>query len=127
MNREEVSIQNQTVSRLDNLTSINIEIYLDERRRRIVLCLKALKPDVEKTTISSIYHYLKAKSSNMVKSFFWKNIILILFLKNICCLGGSRAQELYNLSRFAKVAALGSIPTPFAIEANDLYVHFSFE
>jgi len=57
-------------------------IYLDEKRRRIVLCLKPLKPDIEKTTISSIYHYLKAKSSTMVKIFSFNqkySFFLLLF------------------------------------------------
>ncbi|CAF3438305.1 unnamed protein product [Rotaria sp. Silwood1] len=75
----------------------------DERRRRIVLCLKT-SPEKEKINIASIYYYLKAKSSTM----------------NICCINGSRAQEIYNLSRFAKVSALGSITTSFVIHANDL-------
>ncbi|CAF0899010.1 unnamed protein product [Rotaria sordida] len=75
----------------------------DERRRRIVFCLKSL-PEKEKINIASIYYYLKAKSATM----------------NICCINGSRAQEIYNLSRFAKVSALGSITTSFVIHANDL-------
>lgn len=45
--------------------SLNSLFLLDERRRRIVLCLKST-PDTENTTISSIYYYLKAKSSTMV-------------------------------------------------------------
>ncbi|UJR23682.1 hypothetical protein I4U23_026665 [Adineta vaga] len=76
----------------------------DERRRRILFCLKHLEADIEKANIASIYHYLKAKSSGL----------------NICCISGSKAQELYNLSRFAKVSALGSITTPFVLKANDL-------
>ncbi|CAF3885819.1 unnamed protein product [Rotaria sp. Silwood2] len=75
----------------------------DERRRRIVLCLKS-SPETEKANIASIYYYLKAKCSTI----------------NICCINGSRAQEIYNLSRFAKVSALGSITTSFVIDANDL-------
>ncbi|CAF4443541.1 unnamed protein product, partial [Adineta steineri] len=39
---------------------------------------------------------------------------------NICCINGSKAQEIYNLSRFARASALGSISTPFVINANDL-------
>ncbi|CAF3888439.1 unnamed protein product [Rotaria magnacalcarata] len=75
----------------------------DERRRRIVLCLKS-SPDTEKSNTSSIYYYLKAKSSTM----------------NICCVSSSRGQEIYNLSRFANIKALGSITQPFVINANEL-------
>ncbi|CAF1292359.1 unnamed protein product [Adineta steineri] len=76
----------------------------DERRRRIVLCLKHLESETEKITTSSIFYFLRAKSSTM----------------NICCINGSKAQEIYNLSRFARASALGSISTPFVINANDL-------
>lgn len=52
-------------------------LLLDERRRRIVLCLQNLKPDMEKSTIASIYHYLKAKSSTMV------NLLFLTFSKKV--------------------------------------------
>jgi hypothetical protein len=51
------------------LKLFDLDFYLDEKRRRIVLCLKALKPEMEKANISSIYYYLKAKSSTMVNPF----------------------------------------------------------
>ncbi|CAF1324339.1 unnamed protein product [Adineta ricciae] len=76
----------------------------DEKRRRIVFCLKHVDSSVENVTIASIYQYLKAKSPTT----------------NICCISASKAQELYNLSRFAKLSALGSITTPFVLNDNDL-------
>ncbi|CAF2992384.1 unnamed protein product [Rotaria sp. Silwood2] len=96
-------------------------IQVHERRRRIVLCLKS-SPETEKANIASIYYYLKAKCSTIVYEFFliYKIFFNIIFPQNICCINGSRAQEIYNLSRFAKVSALGSITTSFVIDANDL-------
>jgi hypothetical protein len=66
----------------NELKLIDIYIYLDEKRRRIVLCLKTLKPELEKTTISSIYYYLKAKSSTMVNAIFFESKILLFFCFN---------------------------------------------
>ena len=47
-------------------------IYLDERRRRIVLCLKPpTTPEIEKQNTSSMYYYLKSKSPTMVNQFIY--------------------------------------------------------
>lgn len=54
-------------------------LHLDERRRRIVLCLQGLKPDMERSTIASIFYYLKAKSSTMV------DFLLTIFSKMMFC------------------------------------------
>jgi len=73
MEKDLIQIQKVLQKQKNNeLKLIDIYIYLDEKRRRIVLCLKALKPELEKTTISSIYYYLKSKSSTMVNKFYSK-------------------------------------------------------
>ncbi|UJR25208.1 hypothetical protein I4U23_006560 [Adineta vaga] len=76
----------------------------DEKRRHIIFCLKPLTSDMERIHISTIYHFLKIKCPK----------------SDIQCISGSRADELYNLTRFAKL----SIPTPkktlFILNTNDL-------
>lgn len=66
MNAEKDLIPIQKVNnKIKEVFLLLFYISLDERRRRIVLCLK-FSPETEKNSISSIYHYLKAKSSTMV-------------------------------------------------------------
>ena len=57
----------------------------------------------------------------MVNDHFYRILYAHLYaFQNICCLSGARAQELYNLSRFARVSAFASVATPFSVDANDL-------
>ncbi|CAF0793616.1 unnamed protein product [Rotaria sordida] len=76
----------------------------DERRRHIMFYLKSLTPDMEKIHTSTIYHFLKTKSPKM----------------NVYCVSASRAQELYNLARYAKVSLPTPKKVPFTLNVNDL-------
>lgn len=126
MIKEEVSIQNLKVNRINLFLFIFIKrkiFYLDERRRRIILQLKSLTPDMEKIHTSTIYHFLKTKSPKMVQVYMKNmNSILSFYIQDICCIDGKRAEELYNLARYAKVLLPGSKQTPFFLTTNDLYV-----
>ncbi|CAF0852460.1 unnamed protein product [Didymodactylos carnosus] len=79
---------------------LNIHKHLfsipDERRRRILLQLKPVSPDVEKNNIPVIYHYLKLRSPRM----------------GIAYIVGLRSQELYNLSRFGTPSSSSGTQAP---------------
>ncbi|CAF3354404.1 unnamed protein product [Rotaria sp. Silwood1] len=76
----------------------------DERRRHVIFYLKTLTPDMERIHISTIYYFLKTKCPKM----------------DVCCVSASRAQELYNLARYAKVSSPTPKKVPFTLNANDL-------
>ena len=78
---------------------------------------------MERIHISTIFYFLKTKCPKIVSP---DRIAMIDVhsapFQDICCISGSRAEDIYNLARFAKV----SIPTPkkipFTLGTTDLYV-----
>ncbi|CAF0933386.1 unnamed protein product [Adineta ricciae] len=79
-------------------------ISKDEKRRHIIFCLKPLTSDMQRIHLPTIYHFLKTKSPKT----------------DIYCISGTRADELYNLTRFSKASAPTPKKTPFVLNTNDL-------
>ena len=63
-------IRIRKVHRTDPIVWTCFLCHEDEKRRRIVLYLEPLTPEMENTQIASLYHYLKAKAPSMVGEVF---------------------------------------------------------
>jgi hypothetical protein len=67
-NKDDDSIRAPKVTRTPSVTVVALVlIRVDEKRRRIILCLKPLTADMEKIHSSTMYHVLKRACSEIVE------------------------------------------------------------